>query len=614
MEWMIDVVSALLLTSLTGSVFLLVWCGIGKWLDRMGHLNILYEFLRINSIFFCVPFVYLILIWLDETKDSFGGTLFLQTPMLLAACEWLFWIWFVPAAVLLLISMVSGMVAGRRCRRGYACADEVQNVFQNCCQELGMHKKIQVCHSYYVEAPCLMGLLRPVVLLPDQVYDERTLGVIFTHELTHYKQKDLWLKWLSRLMACVHWFNPLVWWHRRIVGRWSEYACDYRAYPKAESPKVYLEVLEAISQRIEQPFGALATLLYEDESELLRRVKRVIYYQQNKKKSSGLATIICLVMVLLNGVTVYSATGQMAEGYVQWYWDTDVSTYLPSDEETLYLEYEEVDTETDILEELVVVTEGLRDSTEMINWTVRGNMLKKMETPALRKGDRLLILLSISPSNVPVRVGIIEPDGTKRYVIGQDTVNYTFCIADAGKHMVYVETHNGLAVDVAGIYQVRTEQRDLIGNGESFAVLNLEDGFQGQIIGMRDGKKPVETFMMQHGWVKSELEDVCIGQTFIAPAEMTIGYEIYVRYPYEILAFVKDAWFEGDTYLTLRAKYIGSYALLRFSRADAMMTSEASDSLCVYLQSDRKLYGLTAYMDQDEFAKVYWSEGYQWTR
>ena len=56
----------------------------------------------------------------------------------------------------------------------------------------------------------ILGLFRPVLILPQMELSQQQLAFIFRHELAHYKRRDLWIKWMFLLVQSVHWFNPLV--------------------------------------------------------------------------------------------------------------------------------------------------------------------------------------------------------------------------------------------------------------------------------------------------------------------------------------------------------------------------------------------------------------------
>ena len=88
---------------------------------------------------------------------------------------------------------------------------------------LGLKRTVPVRRSRQVRTPIVLGLLRPVLLLPEgQAVDE----VVLCHELTHLKRLDLAYKALLVAACWLHWFNPLVWWMSRAASENLELCCD----------------------------------------------------------------------------------------------------------------------------------------------------------------------------------------------------------------------------------------------------------------------------------------------------------------------------------------------------------------------------------------------------
>ena len=52
------------------------------------------------------------------------------------------------------------------------------------------------------------------------------MSYIFVHELIHYKQRDMFYKWLIQIVVCAHWFNPFVYLLEREVNKSCELSCD----------------------------------------------------------------------------------------------------------------------------------------------------------------------------------------------------------------------------------------------------------------------------------------------------------------------------------------------------------------------------------------------------
>lgn len=57
-------------------------------------------------------------------------------------------------------------------------------------------------------SPAIVGVFRPVFVLPRQEFSDRELYYICQHEIRHYRNHDLWLKLFIDLVLCAQWFNP----------------------------------------------------------------------------------------------------------------------------------------------------------------------------------------------------------------------------------------------------------------------------------------------------------------------------------------------------------------------------------------------------------------------
>lgn len=127
------------------------------------------------------------------------------------------WIWLVGAAVVLALAAVSHLRFARTVRRwqmpceaaGYAAA------LKACLSEMRIRRRVGLRLCPTVSSPMLMGLLHPVILLPDEELTTDELVLVLRHELTHLKRGDLLVKAGLVLAYALHWYNPVVW----AVGR-----------------------------------------------------------------------------------------------------------------------------------------------------------------------------------------------------------------------------------------------------------------------------------------------------------------------------------------------------------------------------------------------------------
>ncbi len=103
----------------------------------------------------------------------------------------------------------------------------------------------QLIQTMRVMSPMIVGFLRPTILLPDFVYTDQEYRYIFLHEMTHWKNKDLWVKLGVEIYCICFWWNPLVYFMKKDLCRTLELKCDAEVLKdrSPEEAKAYQAVL-----------------------------------------------------------------------------------------------------------------------------------------------------------------------------------------------------------------------------------------------------------------------------------------------------------------------------------------------------------------------------------
>lgn len=74
----------------------------------------------------------------------------------------------------------------------------------------GIKKPVELCVNPLISSPLLIGFFRPCIVLPGADISENDFRYTVLHELTHFRRRDMFYKWLVQITVCLHWFNPLV--------------------------------------------------------------------------------------------------------------------------------------------------------------------------------------------------------------------------------------------------------------------------------------------------------------------------------------------------------------------------------------------------------------------
>ena len=131
------------------------------------------------------------------------------SPVTTEALLWV--VWLTGAGVILAVRCVSYARFSRSVlRRTRPAPKETQAAYAALTGPYRRPPKL-VC-SPDAATPMLMGLVRPVVVLPCLSFEEGALEALLSHELTHWRRRDLLVKRIAVAVSVLHWFNPAAWW------------------------------------------------------------------------------------------------------------------------------------------------------------------------------------------------------------------------------------------------------------------------------------------------------------------------------------------------------------------------------------------------------------------
>lgn len=172
------------------------------------------------------------------------------------------------------------------------------------------------------------------------------------------------------------------------------------------------------------------------------------------KKSKVLAFVIVLVMVTLSTTSVQAATVVAGDAYYNYFFET--SNEVSADN----VEVEGIEYTTSGFDKGVIVyKEPFRLITPLdltgYNWTIKANRAQSSYDFKVRAGQSISVVCACSPNSASFRMGIVEPNGTLRYVTSSTgAAAHTFSIDYDGKYAIYVQNMSDGSITVMGSYNV----------------------------------------------------------------------------------------------------------------------------------------------------------------
>lgn len=178
-------------------------------------------------------------------------------------------------------------------------------------EQSGVKKPVELCVNPLMSSPLLIGFFNPCIVLPGTDISEKDFRYIVQHELTHYRRRDMFYKWLVQVTVCLHWFNPLVYLMSREINKACEFSCDEVIISKSDSngAQEYGKVLlKAMANTGLYKESLASVTLSENKEELKERLSAIMHFKKKTKLSVIISICLtCVLGVLSANMGVYAA-------------------------------------------------------------------------------------------------------------------------------------------------------------------------------------------------------------------------------------------------------------------------------------------------------------------
>lgn len=148
--------------------------------------------------------------------------------------------------------------------------------------------------SKQVDSPCIIGIFKPRILIPENINMEN-LEYVIAHERAHIKNGDNFWKLLGLVISKVHWFNPFAWLFLKLAFADMEQACDERVLAGVgeDKKKEYALTLVDYAQKQYAFSSALGG------GNVRSRVENILDYKKLSIFSGIVFVIFCLIVAFV---------------------------------------------------------------------------------------------------------------------------------------------------------------------------------------------------------------------------------------------------------------------------------------------------------------------------
>ena len=213
----------------------------------------------------------------------------------------LFFIWSALALVLFVrkVTVYQGFIQYIKAGNKEVSDIKILNLLSDCEEKLNIKTRVELSCNPLIASPMLIGFFRPRIILPAHEWEDKELSYIFVHELIHYKQRDMFYKWLIQIVVCVHWFNPFVYLLEKEVNKSCELSCDEKVISVLDDTarREYGDILISFLKSNNLYKSSLASVTLTEGAEQLK--ERLGAIMKFKKKSKGIIAITAIFSVLV---------------------------------------------------------------------------------------------------------------------------------------------------------------------------------------------------------------------------------------------------------------------------------------------------------------------------
>ncbi|MEO8301890.1 MAG: M56 family metallopeptidase, partial [Rhizomicrobium sp.] len=127
--------------------------------------------------------------------------------------------------------------------------------------QLGLTRAIRYLESNWLQAPAVIGWLRPIVLLPVTALiglSEAQLRAVIAHELAHIRRLDALVNLFQILVEALLFYHPAVWWLNKRIRAERELCCDEIALSVSDDRLEYAKAITLMAQWQRAPALAMA--------------------------------------------------------------------------------------------------------------------------------------------------------------------------------------------------------------------------------------------------------------------------------------------------------------------------------------------------------------------
>lgn len=190
-----------------------------------------------------------------------------------------------------------------------------KEIFAGLVRKMGIVLPIELRVSLIANVPCVIGHIKPVVLLPIKLLlgmNQQQIEAIILHELAHIRRRDYLLGIIQTLINALFFFNPFLHWISSQIDKEREHACDDIAVTICQNPFLFANILKELA---EMNANQKIAMKITGNKLLLTRITRLFNKEEKQMlpTSNLAASALILFASLLFAFCVNAAPGNAGD-------------------------------------------------------------------------------------------------------------------------------------------------------------------------------------------------------------------------------------------------------------------------------------------------------------
>ena len=233
---------------------------------------------------------------------------------------WAVALWLAGVAVLMVRRTGGWLAARRMLKRAAVAADHrAAALLERLRARTGVARAVALVESGLAQAPCVVGWLRPAILMPAGLVTglgPEQVEAILLHELAHVRRHDYLVNLLQGAVEDLLFYHPAVWWVGSVMRRERENCCDDAVVAMGGDRRTWARTLATM-----EAMRAAEPALAATGAGLADRIRRLLGAPEGPRASAvplvAAMALVCLGAAALPAWQTRAASPEPAQAQAQ---------------------------------------------------------------------------------------------------------------------------------------------------------------------------------------------------------------------------------------------------------------------------------------------------------